>query len=101
MTEAAKAKGIKIVDAEKYGRSDTSVTGQVLKLIAAKPDGILIAGAGTPSALPQRELKSRGYKGIIYQTHGAANNAVVREIGTATWRERMCKYGSIQVVAGS
>src|SRR3546814_8128086 len=81
MTEAAKAKGIKIVDAEKYGRSDTSVTGQVLKLIAAKPDGILIAVPGTPSALPQRELKSRGYKGIISQTHGAASNDVLRVCG--------------------
>ncbi|MBV6305203.1 ABC transporter substrate-binding protein [Candidimonas humi] len=81
MKAAAQAKGIKIVDAEKYGRSDTSVTGQALKLIAAKPDGILIAGAGTPSALPVRELKSRGYKGIIYQTHGAANNDVLRVCG--------------------
>ena len=81
MKAAAQAKGIKIVDAEKYGRSDTSVTGQALKLIAAKPDGILIAGAGTPSALPVRELKGRGYKGIIYQTHGAANNDVLRVCG--------------------
>ncbi|OWT56922.1 ABC transporter substrate-binding protein [Candidimonas nitroreducens] len=81
MKAAAQAKGIKLVDAEKYGRTDTSVTGQALKLIAAKPDGILIAGAGTPSALPVRELKSRGYKGIIYQTHGAANNDVLRVCG--------------------
>lgn len=81
MTHYAEQKGIKVVDAEKYGRSDTSVTGQVLKLVAAHPDAILIAGAGTPSALPQRELKSRGYKGIIYQTHGAANNDVLRVCG--------------------
>jgi branched-chain amino acid transport system substrate-binding protein len=78
MTEAAKAKGIKMVAVERYGRTDTSVTGQALKLVAAKPDGILVAGSGTPVALPQRELKSRGYKGIMYQTHGAANNDVLR-----------------------
>ncbi|HEU0231605.1 MAG TPA: ABC transporter substrate-binding protein [Burkholderiaceae bacterium] len=83
MTKYAAQKGIKITDAEKYGRSDTSVTGQVLKLIASHPDAILIAGAGTPSALPQRELKSRGFKGIIYQTHGAANNDVLRVCGKA------------------
>jgi branched-chain amino acid transport system substrate-binding protein len=81
MTKYAKEKGIKVVDAEKYGRADTSVTGQVLKLVAAHPDAILIAGAGTPSALPQRELKSRGFKGIIYQTHGAANGDVLRVCG--------------------
>ncbi len=81
MTAAANAKGIKLVATERYGRTDTSVTGQALKLMAANPDAILVAGSGTPSALPQRELKSRGYKGIMYQTHGAANNDVLRVCG--------------------
>lgn len=81
MTEAAQAKGIKMVAVERYGRTDTSVTGQALKLLAAKPDGILVAGSGTPVALPQREMKNRGYKGIMYQTHGAANNDVLRVCG--------------------
>lgn len=81
MTEAANAKGIKVVSDERWARPDTSVTGQVLKLLANKPDGILIAGSGTPVALPQRELISRGYKGQIYQTHGAANNDVLRVCG--------------------
>lgn len=81
MQKAAKAKGIEIVSIEKYSRTDTSVTGQVLKLIGAKPDAILIAGAGTPSALPQKELKARNYGGTIYQTHGAANNDVLRVCG--------------------
>lgn len=60
----------KVVAQERFQRNDQSVTGQVLKLIAAKPDAILIAGSGTPAALPQKTLVSRGYKGIIYQTHG-------------------------------
>lgn len=78
---AAKAKGIEIIAIEKYGRTDTSVTGQVLKLVGAKPDAILIAGAGTPSALPQKELRARNYQGTIYQTHGAANGDVLRVCG--------------------
>ncbi|HEX7381812.1 MAG TPA: ABC transporter substrate-binding protein [Nevskiaceae bacterium] len=82
MTKAAEAKGIKMVAAERYARTDTSVTGQVLKLLGAHPDAILIAGSGTPSALPERELKSRGYKGIIWQSHGAANEDVLRVCGT-------------------
>lgn len=81
MTEAAEAKGIKMVAVERYGRTDTSVTGQALKLLSASPDGILVAGSGTPVALPQREMKNRGYKGIMYQTHGAANNDVLRVCG--------------------
>lgn len=81
MQAAAKAKGIEIGVSEKYGRTDTSVTGQVLKLIASKPDAILIAGAGTPAALPQKELRARNYPGAIYQTHGSANNDVLRVCG--------------------
>jgi len=82
MEAAAKARGIQIVGVEKYGRTDTSVTGQILKLVGARPDAILIAGAGTPVALPQKELRARNYGGIIYQTHGAANNDVLRVCGT-------------------
>ena len=81
ITKAAQAKGIKITGAERYARNDTSVTGQILKLVSARPDAVLIAGAGTPAALPQTELKSRGYEGVIYQTHGAANNDVLRVCG--------------------
>ena len=60
----------KILGQETFQRTDQSVTGQVLKLMAAKPDAILIAGAGTPAALPQKTLVGRGYTGKIYQTHG-------------------------------
>jgi branched-chain amino acid transport system substrate-binding protein len=77
-TRAFKAKGIQIVATEKYARADTSVTGQVLKVIAAKPDAVLIAGAGTPAALPQKTLHERGYAGKYYQTHGIANADFLR-----------------------
>jgi len=78
---SAKTAGIKIVAEEKYNRTDASVTGQVLKLVAAKPDAILIAAAGTPGATPQKELVARGYKGKIYQTHGVANPDFLRVVG--------------------
>jgi branched-chain amino acid transport system substrate-binding protein len=76
--KAAGIKSINIVASERYNRTDTSVTGQVLKLISARPDAILIAGSGTPAALPQKTLKERGYNGRIYQTHGVANNDFLR-----------------------
>ena len=77
----AEARGVKIVGNERYQRADTSVTGQILKLVSAKPDAILIAGSGTPAALPQKTLKERGYAGKIYQTHGVANNDFLRVCG--------------------
>jgi len=77
-SKTAEARGIKVVGNERYNRSDTSVTGQVLKLMTANPDAVLIAGSGTPAALPQATLKERGYKGTVYQTHGVANNDFLR-----------------------
>ena len=73
--------GLELVASERYQRTDTSVTGQILKLMAAQPDAILIAASGTPAALPQKALKERGYAGRIYQTHGVANNDFLRVCG--------------------
>ena len=77
-TKIAAIKGLQVVASERYNRADTSVTGQVLKIIAAKPDAVLIAGSGTPAVLPQKTLKERGYAGMYYQTHGVANNDFLR-----------------------
>ncbi|MBM3389685.1 MAG: ABC transporter substrate-binding protein [Betaproteobacteria bacterium] len=76
--KAAGIKSLNVLAVERYNRADTSVTGQVLKLTTAKPDAILIAGSGTPAALPQKTLRERGYTGKIYQTHGVANNDFLR-----------------------
>ena len=73
--------GMTIVDEERFARPDTSVTGQVLKLVAANPDAILVGASGTAAGLPQSELRERGYKGLIYQTHGAASMDFVRIAG--------------------
>ncbi|MEJ8849220.1 ABC transporter substrate-binding protein [Variovorax rhizosphaerae] len=76
--KAAGLKGLTIVANERFSRSDTSVTGQALKIMSAKPDAVLVAGSGTPAALPQKTLKERGYAGKMYQTHGVANNDFLR-----------------------
>ena len=74
----AEAAGIALDDVERFARNDTSVTGQAVKLVAAKPDAILIAASGTPSVLPQDTLVNRGFKGQIYQTHGTATKEYIR-----------------------
>jgi len=78
---SAQAAGIRVVADEKYNRNDASVTGQVLKLVAANPDAILIGASGTPGATPEKELVARHYKGRIYQTHGVANPDFLRVCG--------------------
>lgn len=77
-SKAAELKKLRIVGNERFARNDTSVTGQVLKLMSAKPDAVLVAGSGTPAALPQKTLKERGYAGTMYQTHGVANADFLR-----------------------
>ena len=78
ITPALKERNIQLVATERYSRTDTSVTGPVLKVMTAKPDAVLVAGSGTPAALPQKTLRERGYAGKIYQTHGAANGDFLR-----------------------
>lgn len=75
--------GLQIVADERYARPDTSVAGQVLKLVAANPDAVLVGASGTAAALPQIALRERGYKGLIYQTHGAASMDFIRIAGKA------------------
>ena len=87
-SKLAELRHIKVSANERFARNDTSVTGQILKIMATNPDAVLIAGAGTPAALPQKTLKERGYKGVIYQTHGVANNDFLRVCGKdceGTW----------------
>jgi len=79
--KVAEMRKIKLVANERFARTDTSVTGQVLKMMASNPDAVLIAGSGTPAALPAKALKERGYKGKIYQTHGVANPDFLRVCG--------------------
>jgi len=79
----AEPMGLTLVDEERFARPDTSVAGQVLKLVAANPDAVLVGASGTAAALPQTSLRDRGYKGLIYQTHGAASMDFIRIAGPA------------------
>jgi branched-chain amino acid transport system substrate-binding protein len=75
--------GLALSTEERFARPDTSVAGQVLKLVAANPDAVLVGASGTAAALPQTTLRERGYKGLIYQTHGAASMDFIRIAGPA------------------
>ena len=76
--KAAKARNITLAANERFAPKDTSVVGQTLKLLAAKPDAIVIGASGTPAALPARTLVEQGYKGKLYFNHGVANNDFLR-----------------------
>lgn len=75
--------GIKVVANERYARGDSSVQGQVLKVMATHPDAVFFGTSGTPGALPVLTLAERGYKGGMYATHGLVNSEFVRIAGKA------------------
>jgi branched-chain amino acid transport system substrate-binding protein len=77
------AAGIEVPTNERYARADTSVTAQVLKMIAQRPDAVITGGAGTPGALPYLALAERGFRGGLYGTHALINPDFVRVGGQA------------------
>ena len=81
VAKQAQAQGIEVVASERFNPRDTSATGQVLKIIAAKPDAVVIGAAGTPAAMPPKALVERGYKGTIYHNHGTGNMDFLRLCG--------------------
>lgn len=81
LQKAAAPAGIQVVANERYARGDSSVAGQVLKIVAAKPDAVFAGNSGSPGALPYLGLVERGYKGQLYGTHGLINADFVRVAG--------------------
>jgi branched-chain amino acid transport system substrate-binding protein len=77
----AAEQNVKMVANERFNPRDTSVTGQALRIIAARPDAVVVGSAGTPAALPPKTLVERGYKGLIYHNHGVANSDFLRVCG--------------------
>ncbi len=74
----AKQAGITMTVAERFGRADTSVTAQALRVVSSNPDAILVVASGSGAAMPHKTLIERGYKGKIYQTHSAASRDLIR-----------------------
>ena len=83
LKKTAEPAGIEILTNERYARADTSVTAQILKVLASHPDAVLTGGSGTPGALPHIALADRGYTGPEYSTHAIINNEFVRVGGAA------------------
>ena len=98
LSKAVEAGGPKIVAKERYNRTDTSVTAQVLKVMSAKPDAVIVIASGTPAVLPQATLRERGFKGNIYQTSGVTNADFIR-VGREAVEGTLAAAASVTVAA--
>lgn len=94
---AADPLGMSLVTNERYARADTSVSAQVLKVVAAKPDAFLAGGSGTGGALPFTALAERGFKGPLFGTPALINPDFVRLAG-ASAEGLIASTGPITVV---
>lgn len=83
LTEQGSKAGMTIATNERYQRNDTSVTTQVLKMMQSKPEAIVVGGSGAAGALPHMALSERGYKGLVYNTHGSVSPDFIRIGGKA------------------
>lgn len=83
MRKVAAEKNIKVLADERFGRTDPSVTAQVLRVISTNPDAIILGAAGTPGVAPILELRKLNYRGEIYASQGMANSDVLRVGGAA------------------
>ena len=96
LLKAAEPAGIKVLANERYARGDSSVVGQVLKIMATRPDAVFAGNSGSPGALPYLALADRGYKGQLYGTHGLINADFVR-VGGAAVEGLMVPSGPVMV----
>ena len=83
LTAQGRERGIESVIDVRYNPTDTSVTPQVLRVLAAKPDAVFVAASSSPATTPIIELRSRGYTGPIYTVQGIAGPDALRVGGKA------------------
>jgi branched-chain amino acid transport system substrate-binding protein len=70
--------GIQIIVEERFARSDTSVTAQALRIVAAKPDAVMVGASASPSVLPNVTLRDRNFAKPIYNTPVAVGSDFMR-----------------------
>lgn len=83
LSAQAVAAGLQVTGEVRYNPADTSVTPQVLRLLAGRPDAVFVAASSTPATTPIIELRARGFTGPVYTVQGIAGPDALRVGGRA------------------
>ncbi len=75
---AAPSDNVDIVATESFARSDTNLSSQATKLVAANPDAVLIWAIPPAGNVAEKALQDAGYQGLIYQSYGMTNETFLR-----------------------
>ncbi len=72
-------KGIRMVDAERYGPTDISITAQVIRIKAANPDGVVNYVTGPAFGTALRAFFESGYNGYIFASSSNAQRQQMQQ----------------------
>lgn len=75
--------GIKTVALESFNTSDTSMTSQLTKIRAAKPDAVVCWGTNPGPAVVAKDMKRLGMKQPLLMSHGVANATFIKLAGSS------------------
>lgn len=78
---AAKAGKVKLVAKEKFGDRDKDFTVQITKLVAAKPDAIVVWSIPPGSTIAAKNIKASGYAGKVIFDAGAGAELFIKGAG--------------------
>jgi len=70
--------GLELVATEKFNRTDTDTTAQATRIVASKPDVVLVWAIPPGAVTAHRSLIAAGFKGQIYQSYGVTNPDFLR-----------------------
>jgi len=73
-----------IVAEEQYQATDTDYTGQISKIINAKPDGVIVYGMTNELALSLKQFRRNGYTGYVYGPEGLGVPDIFKVAGDAS-----------------
>jgi branched-chain amino acid transport system substrate-binding protein len=82
--EGAEREGLALVGTERFRIADQAYTGQLTRLIAQKPDAIVVWSVFPGAAKAARDVKKLGYKGRVYFDAGAGAELFVRDASLAS-----------------
>jgi branched-chain amino acid transport system substrate-binding protein len=83
VTQEAARLGVKVVHEEQFGQSDTNMTIQVSKIVAAKPDAVVVWAVMPAAGIIVKALRDAGYTGAVYLDAGAGAELFVKGTGAA------------------
>ncbi|MEV4350005.1 ABC transporter substrate-binding protein [Actinoplanes sp. NPDC049596] len=83
VTQQAGRAGIAVADAEQFGQADTTVSVQVSKIAAVKPDAVVVWAVMPAAATIVKGLRDAGYRGSVYLDAGAGAELFVKGAGAA------------------